>query len=405
LPGGISLAFLAPLGIFWSIFLLPSAIGGGYILGAGAGFSWFVGAILGWLLIVPILIQMGLNAVAAQAFVKNLGMGVVLGAGVGFFGVYIVPRIGQIFGPIFRAGNGISKLSPWIAAVSILGLVFAGVPLLAAVLAMLGVWVMVAVAARMTGETNIDPLEQFGIFVGLIIALVYKLASLELTMYASFVIVTFVSVACAIAGDAGHDYKSSAILGTKFFDIVKIDVIAVIAAGLAAPFVLETIRRGFGEVLFSPVMPAPQAQLIAGSIFGFEYPQAFMAGFVLALCAEIGNHRLPDRFRNKLLLMPMGIGLFLGLGLATMFMLGAALCVWVMKRRPSFYHQGVLIAAAVMGGEGIAGFSAAALVTAGLSSALGTSALFAILVLLLGISGGIYLKRHKWVSIWDSELT
>lgn len=394
LPAGIALSSLASVGIFWTILLLPSAVGGGYILGAGAGFSWFAGAVLGWMIIVPVLFHSGFEAPSAQAFVKNLGMGVVLGAGVGFFASYILPRVKKIFGPMFRSRSRLSKLTPWVALLALTGLLIAQVPLVAAIIAVLGVWVMVAVAARMTGETNIDPLEQFGIFVALVIALIYKFASLELTMSASFVIVAFVSIACAIAGDAGHDYKSSAIVGTKFFDIVKVDVITVVVAGLAAPFVLETIRDGFGDVLFTPVMPAPQAQLVAGSIFGFDYPRVFLAGFVFAFFAEIGNRFLPDRFK-KLMLMPLGIGLFLGLGLATLFMLGALIRLFVGQKNNALLHSGILIAAGVMGGEGIAGFGAGALATIGFSFDLGAGLLLIVFVLMLSITAILYVRNFK----------
>ena len=104
-------------------------------------------------------------------------------------------------------------------------------------------------------------------------------------MSASFIIVAFVSVACAVAGDVGHDYKSSKIVGTKFFDIVKVDLIAVVFAGFAAPFVLNVIYSGFSDLLFSDAMPAPQAQLVASSIFGFEYPGVFVSFVFLVFFA------------------------------------------------------------------------------------------------------------------------
>ncbi len=194
-------------------------------------------------------------------------------------------------------------------------------------------------------------------------------------------IVTFVSVACAVAGDAGHDYKSSALVGTRFFDVVKVDMITVVVAGLAAPLALEIIRRGFAETLFTPAMPAPQAQLVAGSIFGFDYPAAFAAGFALAFVGEIANRFLPERFKNRLLLMPMGIGLFLGMGLALPLALGALIRSYIDRRHAHLYQTGLLIAAGVMGGEGIAGFGAGALTIFGLRYQ--TGAFFLILLFLI----------------------
>jgi uncharacterized oligopeptide transporter (OPT) family protein len=270
-------------------------------------------------------------------------------------------------------------------------LTLAGVPLLAACLAVFGVWIMVAVAARMTGETNIDPLEQFGIFVGLVIAFVYSTAALQLNPFASFMIVAFVSVACAVAGDIGHDYKSAQIVGTRFMDIVKVDLLAAITTGLAAPFAFELIKKSFADQLFTPLMPAPQARLVAGSIFGFQYPNVFLAGLGLAFLCEIANVFLPEKHRNKVLMMPLGIGLFLGMGLAIPMAIGAIIRLAVDKKYPNAHHAALLSAAGIMGGEGIAGFTAGALTTTGLPYATGVQILLGLLLV-----AGVMAMKSYW---------
>jgi len=393
-PTGFTIAALTAAGVFLTLAPLPLAVGAGYILGASAGFSWFLGAVVGWVILVPLLLRNGLSAESARGWIQNLGMGMVLGSGIGFFFSYILPRFKRIFLPLTKARQRSMRLFPWLALFAVAVLFIAGVPLFAALMAVLGVWIMVAVAARMTGETNIDPLEQFGIFTGLVIALVYKVADLHLSVSASFMIVTFVSVACAIAGDAGHDYKSSVIVGTRFFDIVKVDIITVVASGLAAPFVLETIRRGFAETLFTPAMPAPQAQMVAGSIFGFEFPWVFAGGFALALFWEVAQRFVPPKFKDKVLLMPLGIGLFLGLGLAIPLALGAFIRAYVDRKAGHLYTAGLLIAAAVMGGEGLAGFSAGALAAAGIEFRFGAYSLLAIFLVVVLAALGLMLRYN-----------
>ena len=390
---GFAISFLATFGIFFIVLPLPLAVGGGYILGPKAGFSWLAGAIIGWIVIVPLLINNGFQIESARSFAQNLGMGLVLGAGIGFLTSYVLPRLKSIVAPMLQTGKGYFKFYPLVSVLGVIGLVAVEVPWLAAILTVLGVWLMVAVAARMTGETNIDPLEQFGIFVGLVIALVYEIIALELNMYASFMIVAFVSVACAVAGDSGHDYKSAAIVGTRFFDIVKVDLIAVIVAGLAAPLVFEVIRGGFAEQLFTPSMPAPQAKLVAGSIFGFEYPNVFLTGFGIGFLWEILNTLLPQRYKNRLMMMPLGIGLFLGLSFAFPIAIGAAIRFYIDKNRSDLYHSGLLVAAGVMGGEGIAGFSNAALISAGLDPQIGAFGLMGVFVVVLLISTRFSGKR------------
>jgi uncharacterized oligopeptide transporter (OPT) family protein len=376
-------AALTSSAVFLTIIPLPLAVGGGYILGPRPGFSWFIGAFAGWMILVPVLYQKGFNIGSARELVQNLGMGVVLGAGVSFFVSYIIPRVKKIFLPLFNAREKWTRLFPLLAVMSVIVLIVIEVPILAAFLTVLGVWIMVAVAARMTGETNIDPLEQFGIFIALVIALIYKYAALELTMFALFMIVTFVSVACAIAGDAGHDYKSAAIVGTRFFDVVKVDLITVIFAGLAAPFVFDIIYRGFSQQFFTTLIPAPQAQLVAGSIFGFRYPGIFFTGFGIGFVAEIVNSFLPARYKNQLLWMPLGIGLFLGLGLALPILLGALIRFYMERRRENLIHAGLLVAAGIMGGEGIAGFGAGAITIAGIGYETGAQYLIFIFVLII----------------------
>jgi len=358
---GFTFTSLAAVGIYLTLVPLPLAIGSGYILGHRAGFSWFVGAVIGWIFLMPYLISIEMSFENARALTQNLGMGIVLGSGIGFFAGYVAPRFRTIFSNIFESRSGFMRLLPLILLISLGSLWLLGVPWIATILTVAGVWIMVAVAARMTGETNINPLEQFGIFIGLVIMLLYQLGNAEVGVYASFMIVTFVSVACAVAGDAGHDYKSAKLIGTKFMDIIRVDLIAVLAASIAAPFILETIRLGSADQLFTPAMPAPQAQLVAGSIFGFEYPTAFLIGFAIAFCGEIINIFLPEKWRGKVMIMPAGIGLFLGLGLAIPIAIGALIRLYIDKHHAKHYLAGLLIAAGIMGGEGIAGFGNGAL--------------------------------------------
>ncbi len=377
-PSGWAISSLAAMGIVLALVPMPLAVSGGYILGPRAGFSWFGGAVVGWLVLMPVLHQNGFALDAGRSWVQNLGMGMVLGSGIGFFTLYVVPRLKKIFLPMLVGARGLMRSFPLLLLGGVVALFVLKVPLPAAVLAVLGVWLMVTVAARMTGETNINPLEQFGIFVGLVVAFVYAQAASELSMYASFMIVAFVSVASAVSGDAGHDYKSSAIIGTRFMDIVRVDLITAAVAGFVAPLVLEAVRRGFADQLFTPAMPAPQSQLVAGSIFGFDYPRVFLAGFFIAFFGELINQFLPARFKDRLMLMPFGIGLFLGLGLAIPLAAGAVIRRYIDARHPQLYHAGLLAAAGVMGGEGIAGFTAGALTAVGWSYRTGAYVLIAL---------------------------
>jgi hypothetical protein len=329
----------------------------------------------------------------AEDYAKSLGMGMVLGSGISFFLTYVLPRFKRIFLPVFKAVKNLKFLIIIIFIMAFITLMISGLHWYSSLLTLIGVWAMVAVAARMTGETNIDPLEQFGIFVTLLIAGLYGLLSLPVDTSTLFIIAAFVSIACAIAGDAGHDYKSASIIGTKFFDIVKVDFITVTIVGFTAPFLFEIIRQGFSDQLFTPLMPAPQSRLVADSIIGFKNPEIFILGFLIAALGEITNKFLPMSLKDRFLWMPFGIGLFLGPALAIPIALGAAISIWINKKRPNHFHTGILVAAGIMGAEGIAGFSAGALTIFGMD--FGTTS-----VILMGVFG-LVLVVGLWRMFWQ----
>lgn len=377
---GFSISFLVSYGIFFNIYPMPLAIGIGYILEEKGSFSWFFGAIIGWIILIPLLIYYNFDSSIAISMVQNIGMGIVIGSGIGFIFLFIFPKIKKILGPVFSSNSAwYMRASPILSLVVLFILLLIGVPFLASLISVLSVWIVSAVAARMTGETNIDPLEQFGIIVGVICLFLYSLFGLNLTYEIVFLIVFFVSVVAAVAGDIGHDYKSAKLIGTRPIDIIKVDIIAVIVAGLAGPFVLEVIKRGFFDVIFTEVMLAPQAQMVASSISGFSHPYMFLVGFVFVLIFEFFRYFKKVKYSS----MPFGIGMFLGLGLSLMLFIGGLLKLFFKNKR---YDNKMLIGAAgLMAGEGIAGFVFSALFAFGILSFIDSARIIIYLMLIIGL--------------------
>ena len=389
-PVLFTISSVAAYGMYITIVAMPMAVGIGYILGPKISLnSWFGGSVVGWLILIPILVsRQGWDGGDATALAQNLGMGIVLGSGVGFFVSYVVPKIKRIFAPLFTFdGPWYFKASPVFSIIAVIAMLSVGVPILAAVLSVAGVWIMATIASRMTGETDINPLEQFGIIIGLLCLGVYSVLKMDLGYDSAFLIVCFVAVATAVAGDIGHDYKSAKIIGTRPSDIIKVDFICVVVAGIAAPFILDIVLTGYADVLFDPqLMPAVQSQLVAGSIFGFAYPNAFYLGFALAFIYELAT-KLTKR-NLPFSAMAFGIGMFLGMTLGVLLAIGGAISYVVNKRFPSKVHSGILVSAGLMGGEGIAGFLAAALFVAGVGKSTanyGVMVFFGIALLLLVI--------------------
>jgi uncharacterized oligopeptide transporter (OPT) family protein len=393
-PAPFAIAALASVGIFLSLYPMPLAVGIGYILGPKISiWSWFLGSAVGWGLFIPMLIKNGFEAGKAIALVQNLGMGIVLGSGIGFFAAYIIPRAKKMFAPLFIGKDApwYMRITPIVSILAFIVLVALGIPVIAAFVTILCVWMLVTVSARMTGETDIDPLEQFGIIVGLICTGLYVFLGSKLGFLPAFLIVCFVSVVCALAGDIGQDYKTAKIVGTKPKDIIRVDLICAIGAGIAAPFVLEIIRRSYESVMFTPVMPAIQATLVAGSISGFAYPSIFIGGFAFAFLVEVVA-RL-TKYRIPISMMACGIGIFIGFVLSIPFALGGVIRYIVNKRWPSAYHTGVIASAGIMGGEGVAGFMVAALFVAGIAYKTASYILMAIFGMLFILVGVLWFKK------------
>lgn len=366
----VSVAEVAKVGIILSvvIFLAPLAAGIGYILGPRiAIYSWFGGSLIGWGILVPIMFSQGIEIGNASGIVQNLGMGLLLGSGVGFLVSYMIPNAKRIFLPMFSDGPWYVRVTPVFSVLAMAVLYALGVPLLAAILAVLGVWIVVSVAARMTGETDIDPYEQFGIIVVVTIGLIWALLGMNLGYAASFMIVTFVTIAAAVVGDIGFDYKSAKLVGTKAIDIVKVDLIAVVFAGLATPFVLDMIHKSYSAELFTQAMPATQATLVANSISGFAYPYVFLLGFGIALGWELVLVGLLKR-KSPISMMAFGIGMFIGFALSIPFAIGGFVRYLVEKRRPNWTEAGMIACAGVMGGVGVGGFARGAMIIGGFGS-------------------------------------
>jgi uncharacterized oligopeptide transporter (OPT) family protein len=354
---GFLVSVYPQLGLEFLLYPMPLAVCVGFILGKKAGFnSWFFGSFFGWLILIPVLVLLNAFPLSESiGLIQGLGMGLVIGSGIGFFVSYVLPRAEKIFFPLLK-WVGVPwywKFLPLFSIVSFFALYLIGVPIVVAAIAVLGVWMMVSVSAMMTGETDIDPLEQFGLIIGLVAIGFFSVFGLNVDYYSVFLVVCFVSIASAIAGDIGHDYKSAKIIGTKPKDILIVDLIAVVVAGLLAPFVFQGILKVYAGEFFTSSMPAPQAQIVASAISGFQNFFVFLFGFFVAFIWVL----FENIFNKKTPVLPMvfGIGFFLGPTLGILLGIGGLLRDFVEKKFNYLVGVGLIISAGVMGGETISG--------------------------------------------------
>ncbi|MFH1853036.1 MAG: OPT/YSL family transporter [Candidatus Neomarinimicrobiota bacterium] len=331
------------------LLIMPMVVATGLILGPANSLSWGAGGLLSLLglLLLPLIFP-GL-AGGPQPLLQNLGMGLVIGSGVGYMLLHSRLK--------FSLSAAWTRQQPWtwvLALINLVVLTLAGVPFWAALLCLGLTFVTVNLASRMTGITNIDPLEQFGLLATLLIVFIYGIFQLDIPPAARYLLTFSIAMAAAIAGDIGHDYRSAEVVGTDYRRIVKVDLIAAVAVAAVLPLLLIILQGPeIAGQLFTVRFPAPQAQIVMNNLRGLANPQIFLLGVGLAIAIE------GLRFKNRLSdlhLMPLGIGLFLGINLALLMALGGLLALRINRHGAAATLTGIVIAAAILGGEGTVGF-------------------------------------------------
>ncbi len=368
------------------LFLLPLlvGVGAGYIIGKNIAFSWFLGALLGWSILMPVLQIYGWADFITP--IQNLGMGIVFGSGLAFFFLKALPSSGKMYRAFLRpAHHNVDRVNlnmlVLISVIAFLCLIAIGISPVVALLGIAGAWIMSTIAGKTTGETNIDPLEQFGLMVGLFIMFFLGLFRMEVAIPDAILIVSFVSIASAVAGDIGHDYKSAKIIGTEPMDIFYVDAIACIIGGIIAPIAMMVVLSVYYRFIIYTPGVALQMKLVAEALYGFKEPLFFLAGLIFGFIGESIAYRLEKMDRASISIMPFGIGMFLGFALAIPILIGGLIRVYVAKRKPKYEELGILAFSGLMGGEGIMGFTLGLLVVGGVNIKLASMIIITILTI------------------------
>ena len=370
------------------LFLLPLlvGVGAGYILGKNTSLSWFFGALLGWGVLMPILQVYGWIDFFTP--VQNLGIGIVFGAGLAFFLLRALPSSGKIYRTFIKHGDIKEKRSYMympivMSVIAFVCLVAIGIDALVAILGVLGTWIMATIAGKTTGETNIDPLEQFGLMVGLFIMFFLGLLGLAVSISQAILIVAFVAVATAVAGDIGHDYKSAKVIGTRPIDIAYADAIACVVGGIISPIAMIIVLSAYYDyIIFTPGV-AFQMKLVAGVLYAFKYPSFFLVGLALGFLGESIIYLLEKKNKKiGISIMPFGIGMFLGFALAIPVVTGGIIRAYISSKKPKYEELGILAVSGIMGGEGIMGFTLGLLAVGGVNIRLASITIIAMLILI-----------------------
>jgi len=170
-----------------------------------------------------------------------------------------------------------------------------------------------------------------------------------------------------------------------------VDLITVVIAGLVVPLSLMVIINAFPGQLFTDALPAVQSQLVAGSIAGFAFPEAFLIGFGIAFAIEVLFKLIKKK--SPVILMAFGIGMFFGLGLALMLAIGGLISLLLQRKGKETEHKGLLAATGIMGGEGVTGFLLALFIVAGIPKIIAFQSLAILLGLTLLIAMVLFSKK------------
>ena len=339
------------------IWVSPMAAGIGYIIGTLYTGVWFLGALLSYLLIIPVGTATGLfpSVEAVVSFKNTTGIGLMVGTGLGIIVSYILKmyknrtvrpaeqsgsrRTG--FGASSAKGKLLTVLS--VMASYVLSIV-CGLGPIPSILLILGVFGASAMAATITGETGINPMEIFGIIILLAVRL---LVPIDATT--AFFIAACVAIACGYAGDLLNEYKAGHVLGTNPLAQTACQVAGGIAGAVVASVTLFAIIGQFGGVGADKGLPAGQAYAVSQMVNGIGNPTVF--GIAAAIGMLLYLLRVPS--------MTLGIGMYLPFEISSVVFLGGFVRFIADRIRPKSAEAGNIAASGLLGGEGITGVTIA----------------------------------------------
>lgn len=356
-----TVVFKVPVGLALS----PMAIGIGYIIGPVYTGFWLAGAIFANLIVTRLGVDWQTFASSAEAGAFNLtaAIGLMVGSGAGILISFIISLFkkkkltaladvehpgGTVDGQASRpvAGKrrfGLGLLILLAVALSFVFSVLAGLSPAAAALLMIGTLVATAMSATITGQTGINPIEIFGIIILLAIRLFVAVDPAS-----AFFIAAAVAVACGYAGDLLNDYKAGAIIGTNPNAQLVSQIFGGIIGTLVASVAIFAVIYQYGGVGGDTGLSAVQAFTVTGMVTGIG------DSFVFLIAALIGC----VLYLRKIPAMIIGIGMLLPIAMSFAIFLGGMIRLvlkLVRKSKSEDTVTGNIIAAGMLGGEGITG--------------------------------------------------
>lgn len=386
--------------------VLPALLGVGFIVGPQISANMLSGAVLGWLVIIPLMTHLGQFITGAiypasvplsqldywgiwNNYIRYIGAGAVAFGGILSL-IKSLPLIFRTFKDALgglKAGvenkstlrtdqdmsmkiafGGVIALVIFIAATSIIPVGITG----AILIAVFGFF-FATVSARLVGlvGSSNNPVSGMTIATLLITSVIFKAIGFdgEQGMIGALSVGAVICIITAIAGDMSQDLKTGFLVGATPKKQQYGELIGVVAAGLAIGSVLVLLNKAWG--FGSAELPAPQATLMRLVIEGvmngnLPWTLVFMGVGVGVFVELLGIQ-----------ILPFAVGLYLPIHLSTPIMLGGLIrgILDRSKKDKNIVAEkidgGVLYSSGLIAGEGLVGIILAvlAIIPAGLNAA------------------------------------
>ena len=414
LPSDVAFAFKSFKGEI-GMEVYPALLGVGYIVGPQLASYMFVGSIIGWMVIIPLICLFGpdtwlypadvgttiadLYAAGGAAkiwstYVKYIGAGAIATGGMISL-IKSLPLIITTFRDSIKSMKGgkntntartaqdlpMQMILFGIVAMILIIWVVPAIPvtLLGAAIIVVFGFFFATVSSRMVGlvGSSNNPVSGMAIATLLIATMSIKASGKTGIdgMTAAIAIGSVICIVAAIAGDTSQDLKTGYLLGATPKKQQMGEIIGVVVSGLAIGGVLYLLNAAWGYG--GAEVPAPQATLmkmIVEGIMGGNLPwNLVFVGVFLAIALEI--LRVP--------VMPFAIGLYLPIYLNASIMIGGVVRMF-MDRRKNVDEEtktkqttdGTLYCAGMIAGEGLVGILLAIFAVFGINVSIGESVNF-----------------------------
>ena len=443
LPSDVAFAFKSFKGEV-GMEVYPALLGVGYIVGPQIASYMFVGSLIGWMVIIPLICLFGpdtwlypadvgktiadLYAAGGAAkiwstYVKYIGAGAIATGGIISL-IKSLPLIITTFRDSIKSMKGgkntntartaqdlpMQMILFGIVAMILIIWVVPAIPvtLLGAAIIVVFGFFFATVSSRMVGlvGSSNNPVSGMAIATLLIATMSIKASGKTGIdgMTAAIAIGSVICIVAAIAGDTSQDLKTGYLLGATPKKQQMGEIIGVVVSGLAIGGVLYLLNAAWGYG--GAEVPAPQATLmkmIVEGIMGGNLPwNLVFIGVFLAIALEI--LRVP--------VMPFAIGLYLPIYLNASIMIGGVVRMF-MDRRKNVDEEtktkqttdGTLYCAGMIAGEGLVGILLAIFAVFGINVSIGESVNFGNIggVVLMVIMILCLLKFSLWKKSKEKE--